>query len=292
MIIQTKPTAMNIDARRERVLGSSIGLVPTLGYLHEGHEALIQRAKKENDIVVVSIFVNPPQFRARAYREYPRDIERDISILRRLKVDYLFAPGAEDMYPEDFDTVVEVKALVDRLEGSSIRWHYRAVTTVVAKLFNIVQPDRAYFGMKDPSQLAIIRRMTEDLNFPVKVVAVPTRRARDGLALSSRNSQLSKEERKAALVIPNSLKEIERRIRRGETDREKLSEDLAAMIESEPLASVEHAAVVDADTLREDVRGAKTLIYAAAKVGGKRLTDNRVAPEKKTQDGKKPRKSR
>ncbi|MGK7345693.1 MAG: pantoate--beta-alanine ligase [Candidatus Nitrospinota bacterium M3_3B_026] len=292
MIIQTKPAAMNIDARRERILGNSIGLVPTLGCLHEGHEALIQRAKKENDIVVVSIFVNPPQFRAKAYREYPRDIERDISILRKRRVDYLFSPRAQNMYPENFDTVVEVKALVDRLEGASIRWSYRAVTTVVAKLFNIVQPDRAYLGMKDPHQLAIIRRMTEDLNFPVKIVAVPTRRARDGLALSSRNSQLSKEERKAALVIPNSLKEIERRIRKGEGDRKKLSEDLAAMIESEPLANVEHAAVVDADTLREDVRGGKTLIYAAARVGGKRLTDNRVVAEKKAQDGKRPRKSR
>ena len=276
MITITKPKTMAEAAERERAEGKTIGFVPTLGYLHEGHGALIRRAGRENDIVVVSRFVNPAQFRPRAYREYPRDSKRDLELCERLGVDYVFSPSEKDMYPKDFDTLVEVKNLTGRLEGASIRWHYRAVTTVVAKLFNIVQPHRAYFGRKDPHQLAIIKKMAQDLNFPVRIVGAPTRRARDGLALSSRNSLLTPEERKAALVIPNALKAIETRIKKGERDRKKLARDLRLMIEMEPMARVDFAAVVDADTLEEDAPGKKTLIYAAAHIGGKRLTDNRV----------------
>jgi len=276
MIVITKPKEMTRAARRERTLLRQVGLVPTLGYLHEGHEALIKRAKKENGLVVVSQFVNPLQFRAKAYRDYPRDFDRDMTVCERLGVDYLFSPEAEDMYPEGFDTSVEVKDMAGRLEGASIRWHYRAVTTVVAKLFNIVQPDTAYFGRKDPHQLAIIKRMAEDLNFPVKIISVETRRAKDGLALSSRNSLLSGEERKAAAVISKAQKAIETRIKRGEKNWRKLASGLAAMIEKEPLAEVDYAAVVDADTLRDEVTSDSVLIYSAVYIGGKRLTDNRV----------------
>lgn len=276
MKVIKKPVAMTAASRRERASDKSVGLVPTLGFLHEGHEALIRKARGENDVVIVSRFVNPTQFRSKAYKEYPRDEQRDLDILRRLNVDYVFSPKKDDMYPPGFDTSVEVKKLAGRLEGASIRWHYRAVATVVAKLFNITGPDRAYFGKKDPHQLAIIKRMTEDLNFPVKIVGVGVRRARDRLALSSRNSLLAPEERRAAVVIPNAIRAIEKRLGAGETDRKKLSRDLAAMIEKEPLAEVDFAAVVDADTLREDVFGDKSLIYAAVYIGGKRLTDNRV----------------
>ncbi|HEB71033.1 MAG TPA: 4-phosphopantoate--beta-alanine ligase, partial [Nitrospirae bacterium] len=168
-----KMTAVSL---KDRDLGLATGFVPTLGWLHEGHEALILRAQKENDKVIVSRFVNPLQFRKIAYKTYPRDEKRDVKICRGLNVDYLFSPEPFDMYPPGFDTGVEVKDLAGKLDGASLRWHYRGVITVVAKLFNITQPDKAYFGSKDPHQLALIRRMVEDLSFPVKIVSVPTKR--------------------------------------------------------------------------------------------------------------------
>lgn len=256
--------------------GRTIGFVPTLGFMHEGHEALLLRARKENDVLVVSRFVNPLQFRAAAFKAYPRDEACDREICRRAGADYIFSPDAGAMYPEDFDTYVEVKKLTGRLEGEKIRWHYKGVTTVVAKLFNIVCPDRAYFGKKDPHQLAILRKMAADLNFPVTIIPVATRRAADGLALSSRNSLLSPEERKAALVIPESIKAIAERIKLRKPPRAKLAGDLRRMIQAEPSAQVDFAAVVDAKTLREDVHGDETMIYAAVFIGGKRLTDNLV----------------
>ncbi len=263
-------------SRDARINGKTIGFVPTLGYLHDGHKALIHAAKKANDAVVVSRFVNPLQFRAKAFDVYPRDEKMDFDILRGEGVDYVFSPSTEVMYPEGFDTHVEVERLAGRLEGARIRWHYRGVTTVVAKLFNIVQPDRAYFGKKDAHQLAILKRMADDLNFPVRIVSVSTKRAGDGLALSSRNSLLTAEERTAALVIPVSVKTVATMVKAGRRDRGEMAKAFSAMIEKEPLAKVDFAAIVDADTLRDDVYGANTLVYAAVFIGGKRLTDNMV----------------
>lgn len=266
-------TAQTLKNRRD---GFTIGLAPTLGFLHEGHRALIKRARKENDRVAVSLFVNPLQFRARAYRDYPRDEKRDLAICREEGVDYVLAPPPERMYPQGFETRVETRDLPGRLEGASIRWHYRGVTTVVAKLFNIVQPHRAYFGRKDPHQLAIIRWMVKDMNFPVKIVDVATKRDKDGVALSSRNSLLNTKERQALVALPRALKMIEAQLRQGATDRAALSKSLARMLAAEQMVEVEFAAVVDAETLLEDRFGKRTLIYAAIRIGGKRLTDNRV----------------
>jgi len=253
-----------------------VGLVPTLGRLHEGHMSLIKKARRENGAVAVSIFVNPLQFKPKAYAEYPRDLEADTNLLEKAGVDIIFAPDNRDMYPDGFDTRVEVMDLAGRLEGKSIRWHYRGVTTVVAKLFNIIQPDRAYFGRKDAHQLALIRRMVRDLNFPVKIIAGPTIRARDGLAHSSRNTLLTPEERKAAAALPKALLAIESMIREGRSSRDALTMELVTMLAMEPLIKVDFAAVVDADTLDPGVLGGKTLIHAAIFIGGKRLTDNRV----------------
>ncbi|MDH5756839.1 MAG: pantoate--beta-alanine ligase [Nitrospinota bacterium] len=271
-----KPGAMNRETGALRAAGRSLGLVPTLGCLHLGHLALIKKARRENDVVAVSIFVNPLQFKPKAYQAYPRDLEQDRRELEKAGVDFLFAPRAEDMYPEGFDTRVEVLDLVDKLEGKSIRWHYRGVTTVVAKLFNIVDPHRAYFGRKDPHQLALIRRMVADLNFPVKIIAVPTIREPDGLAHSSRNTLLTPEERVAASAIPRALGAIETMIRQGATDRQELTMELVTTLAMEPLIKVDFAAVVDAETLEQDVFGKSVLIHAAVIIGGKRLTDNRV----------------
>jgi pantoate--beta-alanine ligase len=270
---------------KEREWGERIGFVPTLGRLHEGHAALIQKAKRENDIVVVSIFVNPLQFKPEAYKAYPRDMKKDDVFLVMLGVDYLFAPEEKQMYPEGFDAQVEVMDLAGRLEGEYIRWHYRGVATVVAKLFNIIQPHKAYFGKKDAHQLAIIRRMVEDLNIPVKIIPVATIRAKDGLALSSRNALLTPEERKAASAIPRALEAIEAKVRQGAADREALTRDLISLLEQEPMIKVDFAAVVDAETLKPDVIGKNTLIHAAVYIGGKRLTDNRVAAKGKRAAG-------
>lgn len=272
----TTPKEMTKASRDGRSSGKTIGFVPTLGCLHDGHKALIHAAKKENDVVVVSRFVNPLQFRAKAFALYPRDEKMDINICRSQGVDYVFSPSTEAMYPEGFDTHVEVDDLTGRLEGARIRWHYRGVTTVVAKLFNIVQPDRAYFGKKDAHQLAILKRMADDLNFPVRIVPVSTKRAGDGLALSSRNSLLTQEERTAALVIPQSVKAVAQMVKAGNRDRASMAQTLRTMIEKEPMVKVDFAAIVDAETLRDDVYGSSTLVYTAVFVGGKRLTDNVV----------------
>lgn len=277
---------MRAVSLKDRALGLAIGFVPTLGWLHDGHEALIRRAQKENDKVIVSRFVNPLQFRSKAYSAYPRDEKRDVKICRALGVDYLFSPEPEDIYPAGFDTGVEVKELAGKLDGASMRWHYRGVATVVATLFNITQPNRAYFGSKDPHQLAIIRRMVDDLNFPVKIISVATKRDRDGVALSSRNSLLNPEQRQAARVIFKSVKAIEARVKLGDTDRARLTSRLIEMIEAEPLAKVDFAAVVDAECLTQERFGEKTLIYTAVYIGKIRLTDNRVVKNRKSRDGR------
>ncbi|MGG6893873.1 MULTISPECIES: pantoate--beta-alanine ligase [Rhizobium] len=277
-----------IAALRERLAehrksSRRIGLVPTMGYLHGGHMELVSRAKAENDIVVTSIFVNPLQFGANEdLAKYPRDLERDSAMLRDAGVDFLFAPDVTDMYPRPMETLVDVPRLGAELEGAVRPGHFAGVATVVTKLFNIVQPDSAYFGEKDYQQVAIIRRMVEDLAQPVRVVPVPTVRDVDGLALSSRNVYLSKEERAAAVVVPNTLAEAERLYGLGVDDPSAFEEALRVFIEKEPLATAEVAAVRHPDTLEEltKLQGQPVLVALFVRIGTTRLLDNRVIGRK------------
>ena len=266
-----------------RLDGRTIGLVPTMGYLHVGHMALARRALAENDIVVATIFVNPLQFGANEdLARYPRDLARDQAMLEAEGVHYLFAPGVADMYPRPMETVVDVPTLGAELEGAVRPGHFAGVATVVTKLFNIAGPDRAYFGEKDFQQLAIIRRMAEDLAQPVEVVGVATVREADGLACSSRNVYLSAEERAAAAVVPRALEEAERLVAAGETDARRLEEKIVAFLRSEPLANPEVVAVRDPQTLAEiaGIGEKPVLLLLFVRFGGTKLLDNRVIDPK------------
>lgn len=261
-----------------RRAGRSIGLVPTMGYLHDGHMRLVARARAENEIVVTSIFVNPLQFGANEdLAKYPRDLERDSDMLRRGGVDFLFAPTVGEMYPRRIETVVDVPSLGRQLEGEVRPGHFAGVATVVTKLFNIVGADRAYFGEKDYQQLRIIRRMVEDLNEPVEVIGVPTARDHDGLALSSRNVYLSPEERAAAVIVPRALEEAQRLIDGGERDPDAIERKITAFIAAEPLARPEVVAIRDPDTLERLERIERApLLLLFVRFGTTRLLDNRV----------------
>ncbi|WP_210051721.1 pantoate--beta-alanine ligase [Neorhizobium petrolearium] len=258
--------------------GKRVGFVPTMGYLHAGHMELVSRARAENDIVVTSIFVNPLQFGANEdLSRYPRDLPRDSSMLEAAGVDILFAPGGEDMYPRPMLTVVDVPDLGCELEGAVRPGHFAGVATVVCKLFNIVQPQTAYFGEKDYQQVVIIKRMVEDLALPVRVIAVPTVRDTDGLALSSRNVYLSEVERRAATIVPRTLDEAERLVRSGQTDPVRLEEMLREFIGREPLANAEVVAVRDASTLQPVALIDEPVVVALfVRIGSTRLLDNRV----------------
>jgi pantoate--beta-alanine ligase len=256
----------------------TIGLVPTMGYLHAGHMELVARARVENDIVVASIFVNPLQFGANEdLSKYPRDIERDTAMLRQAGVNILFAPGVTDMYPKPMMTVVDVPEIGRELEGSVRPGHFAGVATVVCKLFNIVQPQRAYFGEKDYQQVVVVRRMVEDLALPVRIVPVPTVRDHDGLALSSRNVYLSVDERKAAVIVPQTLAEAERLVAAGLTDPAELEHLLKIFLGREPLANPEVVAVRDAATLKPvEVIRDPVVVALFVRIGMTRLLDNRV----------------
>lgn len=271
----------SVEQVREKILGwkksgLKIGFVPTMGYLHEGHLSLVRESKKRADRTVVSIFVNPTQFGPNEdYQVYPRDLERDQKLLSREGVDLLFYPSVEVMYPEGYKTFVEVKDLQDRLCGRSRPGHFRGVCTVVLKLFNIVQPDEAFFGWKDAQQVIILQKMVEDLNVPVKITPLPLVRDHDGLALSSRNTYLSPEERKAALVLNRSLDLAAELINKGERSAELIKRRMLELIQREPLARVDYVEVVDLKTLEplEQVRE-NTLIALAVFIGRTRLIDN------------------
>ncbi|MDK4732103.1 pantoate--beta-alanine ligase [Rhizobium sp. CNPSo 3490] len=265
-----------LDALKRQ--GRTVGLVPTMGYLHAGHLKLVTRARAENDIVVVSIFVNPLQFGpAEDLGKYPRDLERDGDMLKQAGVNFLFAPGVEDMYPRPMKTVVDVPDLGRELEGAVRPGHFAGVATVVTKLFNIVQPQTAYFGEKDYQQVVIIKRMVEDLAVPVRVISVPTVRDSDGLALSSRNVYLSPDERRAAVIVPQALDEAERLIAEGITDAQELEAKLTAFIGREPLAKPEVVAVRDAVTLAPVASLEGAIVVALfVRIGTTRLLDNRV----------------
>jgi pantoate--beta-alanine ligase len=256
----------------------NVGLVPTMGYLHEGHLSLVRQARAENETVIVSIFVNPTQFGpGEDLKRYPRDEERDLTLLREEGVDLVFMPSAEDMYPPGFDEWVEVSGpVVERLEGQHRPGHFRGVTTVVARLFRIVRPDLAYFGQKDAQQLRVIRKMTADLGLPVEVVGMPIVREADGLAMSSRNVYLSAEERERALVLSRALREAEAAFTAGERDAEAIRKSVMARIASEPCVDIDYVSVADDETLEElsGVIEGPALVLVAARVGETRLIDN------------------
>lgn len=249
-----------------------------MGYLHEGHLSLVSRAKAENQNVIVTIFVNPTQFGpSEDLSKYPRDLERDLSLLRPLGVDVVWTPTAEIMYPSGYQTWVEVEALTSPLEGAMRPGHFRGVTTVVAKLFNATQPTKAYFGQKDAQQAAVIRRMVTDLNFPLEMVICPTTREADGLAMSSRNKYLSEAERKAATVLFRALSAAKELYEGGEREAEALRGKMKEVLATEPLAQMQYVSCADYDTLEElDIVRGKALLSMAVFLGKTRLIDNFV----------------
>jgi len=260
---------------KEREAGRTAGFVPTMGFLHEGHASLMRRARAENDVVAVSIFVNPLQFGANEDLEaYPRDLDRDLELCERAGVDVVFHPSVAEMYPEQNPFTITVGEVGTKLCGRTRRGHFDGVATVVAKLFNIAGRCRAYFGEKDAQQLVIIRRLARAFDFPVEVVGCPIVREPDGLAMSSRNVYLGLEERRAALVLKAALDEA---ASSGELDGRRMAEVMAGRISSEPLARLDYAAVVDTETLEDlhEVKG-KALLAVAAWVGKARLIDNQT----------------
>ena len=267
---------MKEASARFKNAGRTIGFVPTLGYLHEGHLSLVRASKKAADATVVSIFVNPTQFGPREdLAKYPRDLARDARMLRAEGVDILFCPDAAEMYPPGYKTYVEVHDLQNKLCGRSRPIHFRGVCTVVLKLFHIVRPDMAFFGQKDAQQTVIIRRMVRDLNLDVRIVAGPTVRDGDGLALSSRNSYLSPEERRAALVLTKSLKEAKMMVARGQRRAAVLIGRIRSLLRAEPLAREDYVAVVDPEDLEPlSLVKDRALIALAVFIGRTRLIDN------------------
>ena len=276
MKVVTGVAGMKALARQWKEEGKKVGFVPTMGYLHEGHLSLVRESKKRTDVTVVSIFVNPAQFGPNEdFKKYPRDLEKDSAYLEQGGVDCLFYPDAVEIYPPGYRAYVEVHGLQDRLCGKSRPGHFRGVSTVVLKLFNIVRPDIAFFGAKDAQQILIIEKMAADLDLDVEVVTCPLVREPDGLALSSRNAYLSPEERKAALVLSISLRWAERAIGAGERDAAKVTAGIRAAIEAEPLARVDYVEAVDPVNLEPvaEIRG-DILIVLAVFIGSTRLIDN------------------
>ena len=264
------------EVKKWREEGLSVGLVPTMGYLHEGHKSLIDAAVKDNDKVVVSVFVNPIQFGpTEDLATYPRDLERDSALCEAAGAALIFHPEKEDLYFDDFCTYIDMEGLTKGLCGKTRPTHFRGVCTVVGKLFNIVQPDKAYFGQKDAQQLAVIRRMVRDLNFNLEIVGCPIIREEDGLAKSSRNTYLSAEEREAATVLHRGLTAGEEAVKNGETDVKKVIGIIRDIIEAEPLARIDYVEAVDFDTIQPiDVIDRTVLVAVAVYIGKTRLIDN------------------
>ncbi|NOZ49661.1 MAG: pantoate--beta-alanine ligase [Chloroflexi bacterium] len=261
-----------------RNLTSSIGLVPTMGYLHEGHLSLVRRARCENDIVIVSIFVNPSQFGPNEdLGTYPRDLEHDLALLREAQVDYVFAPSNDELYPPRYQTWVELSELPQQLEGARRPGHFRGVTTIVSKLFHLTRPTRAYFGQKDAQQALILRRMVADLNFALQMIICPTVREAHGLAMSSRNNYLSAEERQGAGVLYQALQAAQSAYDAGERCAERLREIMRDVLAQEPLARPEYISAADLETLTEIpglITGPALLSLAVPFAGKARLIDN------------------
>ena len=261
---------------QHKTLGGTWGLVPTMGALHQGHISLVQRARAENEHVAVSIFVNPTQFaQGGDFDKYPRTLERDLQLLEPFNVDLVLAPTNDEIYPQNFQTYVTVEEITKPLEGAMRPGHFRGVATVVTKLFNIVQPDRAYFGQKDAQQVAVIQRMVRDLDIPVEIVVCETMREADGLAMSSRNVYLSPEQRQAAPVLYRALCDARDAFARGERDGARLREIMRAVLAQESRANVEYVSAADPDTLLElnTIQNA-VLLSMAVRFGTTRLIDN------------------
>lgn len=266
------------QVKRWRARGLSVGLVPTMGFLHEGHGSLISKAVEQNDRVVVSVFVNPTQFGPGEDLEaYPRDMDRDSAYCESLGANVIFHPEPSEMYDPDFTTYVNMEVLSETLCGVTRPIHFRGVCTVCTKLFNIVKPDRAYFGQKDAQQLAIIRRMVRDLNMDLEIVGCPIVREEDGLAKSSRNEYLSPEERKAALILSQSIFLGEKMIADGEKSAEAVKKAMTEKINTEPLAEIDYVEVVDGISMQpiEEIK-APALVAIAVKIGRTRLIDNTI----------------
>jgi pantoate--beta-alanine ligase len=276
MKIESTVNAVRTQVKEWKKQGLTVGLVPTMGYLHEGHASLIKAARANNDKVVVSIFVNPMQFGPKEdLASYPRDLDKDSALCESLGVDIIFHPEPEEMYHEGFSSFVDMTVLTQELCGLSRPVHFRGVCTVVNKLFNIVQPDRAYFGQKDAQQLAVIRHMVDDLNMDIEIVGCPIIREEDGLAKSSRNTYLSAEERQAALILSKSIRLGQEMVEKGETDTTKIVNAMKELISTEPLARIDYVKAVDGLTMQQISEVKKPMLVAiAVYIGTTRLIDN------------------
>lgn len=275
MTTQVVKTIPELRELRQQLV-DAVGFVPTMGYLHEGHLALVRQARNENATVVVSIFVNPTQFGpSEDFVSYPRDLNQDLKLLEKGKADIVFVPNDEEMYPPSFSSWVDVEKVTERLEGASRPGHFKGVTTVVAKLFNIVQPNKAYFGQKDAQQVVVIKRMVTDLNMPVEIVVAPTVRESDGLAMSSRNTYLNAEERQAATVLSKSLSLAKQLWQGRERDADKIRQQMTSLIQKEPLAKIDYVSIADTDTLEElKSIDRPALASLAVYIGKTKLIDN------------------
>ncbi|KXK02182.1 MAG: pantoate--beta-alanine ligase [Acidobacteria bacterium OLB17] len=279
---------MEIINRRQRIFSISrkfrrddkkVGFVPTMGALHAGHLKLVEECRQRTDITIVSIFVNPTQFNDKADLEkYPRDLTQDAAMLAELGVDYIYAPDADEIYPEGFSTYVDVEGLTSRMEGAFRPGHFRGVATVVTILFNTIRPDIAFFGQKDAQQVAVIERLTRDLGFEMEIAVLPTVREPSGLAMSSRNERLSDADRKKAVVLFDALCAAERAFKGGEPNAASLAEIVKDTIKKEPAATLDYVSIVDRKTLQpiEKIGDSEVLIAAAIEIGGVRLIDNLI----------------
>ncbi|MBV9215599.1 MAG: pantoate--beta-alanine ligase [Acidobacteria bacterium] len=270
-------------ARKLRREAKTVGFVPTMGALHEGHLALVKECRARCDVVIVSIFVNQTQFNdQKDLAAYPRDLTADAALLAEYEADYVYAPEVSEIYPDDFSTYVDVEGLTDRMEGSSRPGHFRGVATIVTILFNTVRPDLAFFGQKDAQQVAVVKRLTRDLGFETEIVVVPTVREPSGLALSSRNTRLSVQDREKAAVVINALREAKTAFKKGERNAADLTNIVESRLRDEPLAEIDYISVVDRDSLQpiEKIGDNETLICAAVTFSGVRLIDNVILNRK------------
>lgn len=277
MSLVTDISSLKQQLNRFQARGETVGFVPTMGYLHEGHLSLIKKAKKQNDIVVVSVFVNPTQFAPHEdYDSYPRDIERDYRMAMQAGADLVFHPDAKEIYPNGASTFVEVEGeITKKLCGASRPSHFKGVTTVVNILFNIIGPDRAYFGQKDAQQVIVLKKMVRDLHMPVEIVVCPIIREADGLAMSSRNTYLSDDERKQALILNQALSAAKDKCKQGEKSVQALNNFIKQMIETQPLAVIDYIEILDAEALEAIESVERTaLVAVAVKFGKTRLIDN------------------
>ncbi|HEY0004081.1 MAG TPA: pantoate--beta-alanine ligase [Pyrinomonadaceae bacterium] len=282
-IINRRQRMSSVARKLRREQDKTIGLVPTMGALHEGHLSLVREARRMCDVVIVSVFVNPTQFGpGEDYEAYPRDLTKDTSQLADYNVDFIFAPSVEEIYPKGFATYVMVEGLSEQLEGASRPGHFRGVATVVSILLNVIRPDFAFFGQKDAQQTIIVKRLVKDLAFDTEIVVLPTVREPSGLALSSRNAYLNEEERKAAGVLHRALSRAESAYAEGERNAAKLSSILRSTIETEPRATIDYISITDAGTLEKlnNLDDRTVLIAVAVKFGKTRLIDNIVLNRK------------